>query len=128
MQSPSHTPAPSPYKVALRWALQQGCAVSVRPTKDFGLGKSACAAEGGACRSGLRARAQARGRRARLPSRSYPASLNRPIHGRPPASQAFDWALSAADMRELDALRSPAGNPTLFSTTACPNSFFAAAK
>ena len=26
---------------------------------------------------------------------------------------------------ELDALTSPAGNPTLFSTTACPDSYFA---
>jgi hypothetical protein len=28
-------------------------------------------------------------------------------------------------MEELDALTSPASNPTLFSTTGCPDSFFA---
>jgi hypothetical protein len=28
-------------------------------------------------------------------------------------------------MAELDALRSPPGNPTLFSSTFCPDSFFA---
>jgi len=83
-------------EVALRWALQRGCAVSVRPTTDFGLGRSACV-EGGACRDGLRKRAQ-----------------------------AFDWALTSAEMAALDAVSSPSGNPTLFSTTACPNSFGAA--
>ena len=80
-------------EVALRWVLQGGCAVSVRPTLDFGLGVSACGSD--ACRDGLMARAQ-----------------------------AFDWSLSASEMKSLDKLTSPGGNPTLFSTSACPNSFF----
>jgi len=82
-------------EVALRWALQNGCAVSVRPTTDFGLGRSTCLA-GAACRAGLQQRAK-----------------------------AFEWSLTAAEMAELDALRSPPGNPTLFSSTFCPDSFFA---
>ena len=85
-------------EVALRWLLQNGCAVSARPTSNFGLGTSACA-EGEACKAGLRAR-----------------------------SQAFDWALTAAEMRELDAMTSPGGNPTLFSSLGCPDSFFATFK
>lgn len=83
-------------EVALRWGLQSGCAVSVRPTADFGLGKSTCTAEGNTCSAGLRTRAR-----------------------------AFDWALTSAEMEELTAMTSPAGNPTLFSTTFCPDSFFA---
>ena len=82
-------------EVALRYGLQSGCAVSIRPTVGFGLGKSTCS-DDGSCRAGLRARAS-----------------------------AFDWSLTAAEMAELSALTSPAGNPTLFSTTACPDSFFA---
>jgi len=82
-------------EVALRWVLQGGCAVSVRPTSDFGLGRSECA-EDGACATGLRARAQ-----------------------------AFDWSLTAAEMAQLNGLRSPAGNPTLFSSMGCPDSYFA---
>lgn len=90
--------ARSTEEVALRWLLQNGCAVSARPTSNFGLGTSACA-EGEACKAGLRAR-----------------------------SQAFDWALTAAEMRELDAMTSPGGNPTLFSSLGCPDSFFATFK
>ena len=44
-------------EVALRWGLQGGCAVSIRPTTDFGLGRSACKAD--ACRAGLFSRASA---------------------------------------------------------------------
>ena len=85
-------------EVALRWALQGGMAVSVRPTSDFGLGRSSCAADG-TCLDGLRTRAR-----------------------------AFDWALAPSEMAVLNALRSPDGNPTLFSSLGCPDSFFAAAK
>merc|ERR550534_3544536 len=46
-------------QVALRWLAQGGNAVSVRPTVDFGLGKSACA--GAACRAGLEERVNAFG-------------------------------------------------------------------
>ena len=76
--------------------LQGGAAVSIRPTADFGLGRSACAEASAACADGLARRAAARG-----------------------------WALTRAEMEELDALTSPASNPTLFSTTGCPDSFFA---
>ena len=82
-------------EVALRWGLQSGCAVSIRPTVDFGLGRSACA-DGDACPAGLKVRAA-----------------------------AYDWQLSPSEMAELNELRSPPGNPTLFSTTFCPDSFFA---
>ena len=86
-------------EVALRWVLQGGCAASVRPTTDFGLGRSVCSEGTSACADGLRTRAQ-----------------------------AFDWALSADEMASLNALTSPPGNPTLFSTTFCPDSFFAQPK
>lgn len=49
----------SPAQVALRWVAQTGAAFSVRPSADFGLGRSACAGE--ACRTGLRERVQAFG-------------------------------------------------------------------
>lgn len=45
----------SPEEVALRWLLQSGAAVSVRPTTEFGLGVSTC--EGAKCESGIKARA-----------------------------------------------------------------------
>ena len=70
--------------------------MSVRPTTDFGPERSECDAAG-ACKAGLSARAK-----------------------------AFDWALSSAEMSALTALRSPAGNPTLFSSLGCPDSLFAA--
>ena len=60
-----------PEEVGLRWALQNGCAVSVRPTTDFGLGRSACDA-GVACKDGLLAR-----------------------------SKAFEWSLTDAEMSKL---------------------------
>jgi len=37
--------------------------------------------------------------------------------------QTFDWSLTAAEMAELDAMTSPDGNPTLFSSSGCPNCF-----
>jgi diketogulonate reductase-like aldo/keto reductase len=45
----------SPEEVALRWVLQTGAAVSVRPTTDFGLGVSTC--NGPKCEAGIAARA-----------------------------------------------------------------------
>ena len=51
-----------PEEVALRWALQGGAAVSIRPTADFGLGRSACSRGVGR----LRRRPRAPRRRARL--------------------------------------------------------------
>ena len=84
----------SPEEVALRWNLQHGVAVSVRPTLAFGLGKSACDGEGHACMQGLQRRAE-----------------------------SFTWALSKKEMATLDALKSPDGNPTLFSSAGCPGAF-----
>eukprot|EP00931_Biecheleriopsis_adriatica_P088240 TRINITY_DN62602_c0_g1_i1.p1 TRINITY_DN62602_c0_g1~~TRINITY_DN62602_c0_g1_i1.p1 ORF type:complete len:211 (-),score=24.64 TRINITY_DN62602_c0_g1_i1:127-720(-) len=43
-------------QVALRWVIQSGAAVSVRPTAEFGLGTSRCDAT--SCRSGLEERVQ----------------------------------------------------------------------
>ena len=45
----------SPEAVALRWILQTGAAVSVRPTLEFGLGTSVCPPK--KCEEGLQARA-----------------------------------------------------------------------
>ena len=45
----------SPEAVALRWILQTGAAVSVRPTLEFGLGTSVCPSD--KCEEGLQARA-----------------------------------------------------------------------
>ena len=38
--NPHPCPNPNPNQVALRWVVQGGCAVSVRPTADFGMGNS----------------------------------------------------------------------------------------
>lgn len=35
----------------------------------------------------------------------------------------FDWTLTDKDMEELDAMTSPADNPTLFSTAGCPGAY-----
>jgi len=80
-------------QVALRWLLQSGVAVSVRPTADFGLGTSQCAdgSATGRCGTSLDMRAS-----------------------------SFDWSLTAQEMAELDAMPSPDGNPTLFSSQGCP--------
>ena len=83
----------SPEQVALRWVLQTGAAVSVRPTKEFGLGTSACR-EGEACQAGIKARAS-----------------------------SFDWKLSSKEMKLLDELSEPDDNPTLFSSAGCPGAF-----
>mmetsp|Transcript_36105 Transcript_36105/g.41207 ORF Transcript_36105/g.41207 Transcript_36105/m.41207 type:complete len:411 (+) Transcript_36105:56-1288(+) len=83
----------SPERVALRWIVQTGAAVSVRPTLDFGLGTSACPA-GGACDKGLAERAS-----------------------------TFAWELTDPEMNELSALTSPYDNPTLFSSAGCPDAF-----
>ena len=86
-------PRRAPEEVAIRWVLQTGAAVSVRPTLDFGpLAGSACAAEGGRCGAGIAAR---RG--------------------------SFDWSLTAAEMDDLGALAAPDGNPTMFSSGGCPS-------
>ena len=93
----------TPEQVAVRWVLQTGAAVSVRPTLDFGLGTSVCRRDDDQdttttttmCREGLRNRFRG----------------------------SFDWKLTKSEMAELDALTSPDDNPTLFSSTGCPGAF-----
>ena len=89
----------SPEAVALRWLLQTGAAVSVRPTLDFGLGTSVCTVDNTQCEEGLQARAS-----------------------------SFSWQLTKAEMAKLNALTSPNDNPTLFSSAGCPNAFVMPAK
>ena len=84
----------SPEQVALRWVLQTGAAVSVRPTTSYGLGTGFCGAEGTKCKEGIQARAS-----------------------------SYSWSLTAKEMAELDALTSPDDNPTLFSSAGCPGAF-----
>uniref|UniRef100_A0A6T8L0Y4 NADP-dependent oxidoreductase domain-containing protein n=1 Tax=Proboscia inermis TaxID=420281 RepID=A0A6T8L0Y4_9STRA len=79
-------------EVALRWLLQSGVAVSVRPTTNFDLGISSC--EGALCEVELEKR-----------------------------SQIFGWTLSKKEMKKISAMTSPDGNPTLFSSSGCPNAF-----
>ncbi len=80
-------------EVALRWVIQSGAAVSVRPTTNFGLGSGICT-DAGDCATGLKKRAG-----------------------------VFNWSLSEAEMAELDSLTEPDDNPTLFSSSGCPGSF-----
>ena len=42
--------------------------------------------------------------------------------------RVFDWALTDTEMAKLSGLKAPGGNPTLFSSTGCPGSFFATTK
>ena len=84
----------SPEQVALRWVLQTGAAVSVRPTLDFGLGASSCSGNDEKCQEGVVGRAS-----------------------------SFNWKLTKSEMKELDALTSPDDNPTLFSSAGCPGAF-----
>lgn len=82
-----------PEEVALRWVTQNGCAVSVRPTLDFGLGTGMCTEEN-KCKEGFEARAS-----------------------------SFGWSLTKGEMEELNALTSPNDSPTLFSSAGCPDAF-----
>lgn len=82
----------SPAEVAVRWAIQSGVAMSVRPTSDFRMGASACREEDSACADGLRERAA-----------------------------VFGWALSQEEMAEIDALDRPDGIPAIFSTACNPD-------
>lgn len=84
----------TPEQVALRWILQSGAAVSVRPTLEFGLGQSTCAGDSDECYNGLVRRAS-----------------------------SFSWSLTDKEMKQLDALTSPNENPTLFSSAGCPDAF-----
>ena len=84
----------SPEQVALRWVIQTGAAVSVRPTLKFGLGQGVCSSENGECYDGLVARAS-----------------------------SYDWSLTKQEMKLLNAMTSPDDNPTLFSSAGCPGAF-----
>lgn len=80
-------------EIAVKWVIESGNAVSVRPTADFGLGKSFCGAAGGECEEGLRKR-----------------------------GELFDWNLTGEEVFKLTnipALKSD-DNPTLFSSSGCP--------
>ena len=83
----------SPEEIAIKWVIDTGAAVSVRPTTNFGLGKSACSAANNECEEGIRKRAQ-----------------------------IFDWDLTGEEVYKLTnipALKSD-DNPTLFSSSGCP--------
>lgn len=85
----------TPEEIALRWVLQTGAAVSVRPTLEFGLGTSSCRDDDNkSCEQGIIARAN-----------------------------SLSWSLSNKDMEQLNALTSPDDNPTLFSSAGCPGAF-----
>jgi len=91
----AHAPTKSPEQVALRWVLQTGAAVSVRPSTNFGLGQGMCTSNGpDQCGSNLQARAA-----------------------------SFDWKLTNAEMVTLDAMTAPSDNPTLFSSSGCRGAF-----
>lgn len=89
----AQSPIRKPEEVALRWVLQTGAAVSVRPTLAFGLGSGACF-DDGSCQSGFQSRAA-----------------------------ALDWSLTSNEMRQLSSMTSPDDNPTLFSSSGCPDAF-----
>ena len=81
-----------PAQVAVRWNLQNGNAVSARPTAEFGLGVSACRKDG-SCASGLRDRAFA----------------------------VAGFALTKQEVRDIDALAAPDAVPCLFSKACNPD-------
>jgi diketogulonate reductase-like aldo/keto reductase len=84
----------TPEEVALRWVIQSGAAVSVRPTLDYGLGKSVCSASSNECESSIKLR-----------------------------SDVFDWSLTGEEMNKLTNIIKSDDNPTLFSSAGCPDSF-----
>ncbi len=83
----------SPEEIAIKWVIDTGAAVSVRPTTNFGLGRSVCSASNDECEVGIRKRAQ-----------------------------IFDWDLTGEEIYKLTnipVLKSE-DNPTLFSSSGCP--------
>mmetsp|Transcript_53840 Transcript_53840/g.87165 ORF Transcript_53840/g.87165 Transcript_53840/m.87165 type:complete len:143 (+) Transcript_53840:162-590(+) len=83
----------SPVEVALRWVVQSGVAVSVRPSADYALGR-------GPSRPGILIRAGIKER-----------------------ASVFKWAMTDTEMAAIDAMTAPDGNPTLFSSDGCPGNF-----
>ena len=94
--------------VALRWIIQSGAAVSVRPTTEFGLGTATCSSSA-ADKSASATTAS-----------SSSSSCNEGLHER---ATTFQWELTTSEMQELTALTSPTDNPTLFSSAGCPDAF-----
>jgi len=93
----------SPEAVAVRWILQSGAAVSVRPTVEFGLGSATC-----------------------LPKTEENKNKNtrsKCDQGLAERAASFQWELTTAEMSELSGLTSPNDNPTLFSSAGCPDAF-----
>jgi len=84
----------SPEEVAVRWVVQTDAAISVRPTLDYGLGMSLCGPGTTKCDDGLKAR-----------------------------SSIFTWKLTNNEMQRLNSMTSPNDNPTLFSSSGCPDAF-----
>jgi len=89
----------SPEEIAIKWVIDSGAAVSVRPTSNFGLGRSVCSSSGSnaqgesECEMGIRKR-----------------------------SEVFDWNLTGEEIYKLSnipSLRSE-DNPTIFSSSGCP--------
>lgn len=84
-------------EIAVKWVLDTGAALSVRPTSNFGLGTSVCAAGDGksesACEEGIRKRAE-----------------------------VFDWNLTGEEFNKLSKIPTLKSddNPTLFSSSGCP--------
>lgn len=86
----------TPEEICLRWLIQSGVPTSVRPTLEYGLGKSVCAStdDGSSCDMGLKERAG-----------------------------VFDWSLTGEEMNKLTYILKSDENPTIFSSTGCPDSF-----
>lgn len=83
----------SPEEIAIKWVVETGAAVSVRPTTNYGLGKSVCSNANDDCKLGIETRAG-----------------------------IFDWDLTGEEIYKLTnipALKSE-DNPTLFSSAGCP--------
>ena len=82
----------SPAEIAVKWVIDTGNAVSVRPTETFGLGTSVCG-PGSECEEGLRKR-----------------------------GELFDWNLTGEEIYKLSNIPSLKSNdnPTLFSSSGCP--------
>lgn len=90
-------------EVAMRWALQSGVAVSVRPSTDFELGRTYCTEF--------------------CVTLEHPIRLERCDLGVSKRAQLFEWSLTKEEMAELDALNSPDAKPTLVSSAGCPGAF-----
>ena len=89
----NHGGSRTPEEVALRWVIDSGCAVSVRPSLNYGLGKGICKGDA-ECDMGLKLRAS-----------------------------VFDWSLTSEEVNKLTYIIKSDENPTLFSSSGCPNAF-----